>query len=174
VLLQQKLKRRTRTKVMCDMDGAKTIGMLFTADSIDSYNRIIQFANKLVEEREIKVLSIGFVENKKHFDLYTEQPGFRFFSAKQCNWFGKPKDHAVEFFIEKEFDILLDLNLNDNVTLDYIAGMSKAKYKVGRQKSNTRIYDMMIDPQNENTLDYFITQVELYLSMFKVEHNKEV
>jgi len=33
---------------------------------------------------------------------------------------------------------------------------------------------MMIDPQNENTLDYFITQVELYLSMFKVEHNKEV
>jgi hypothetical protein len=173
VLLQQKLKRRTRTKVMCDMDGAKTVGMLFTADSIDSYNRIIQFANKLVEEREIKVLSIGFVENKKHFDLYTEQPGFRFFSAKQCNWYGKPKDHAVEFFIEKEFDILLDLNLKDNVTLDFIAGMSKAKFKVGRQKNNTRIYDMMIDPQKENTLDYFITQVELYLSMFKVEHNKE-
>jgi len=173
VLLRQQLKRRTRIKVMCDWDGAKTVGILFTPDSIESYNRIIQFANKLVDERSIKVLCIGYVENKKHLDLYSEQPGFRFFSAKQCNWYGKPKDHAVEFFIDKEFDMLLDLNLKDNVTLDFIAGMSKAKYKVGRQKDNTRIYDMMIDPQKENTLDYLITQIELYLSMFKVEHNNE-
>ena len=173
MLLLRKLNRRTRKKVMCDLDGAKTIGILFNADSIDSYNRIIQFTNKLVDDRGIKVLSIGYVENKKHYDLFSEQTGFRFFTVKHCNWYGKPKDHAVDFFIDKEFDILLDLNLKDISTIDYIVGMSKAKYKVGKLKSQNKLYDMMIDTNKTNTLDFLITQIEVYLSMFKVDRNKE-
>ena len=171
MLLQRKLKRRIRHKVMCDLDGAKTVGILFTADSAVTYDRIIQLVNEFTEKRNIKVLSIGYVENKKQLDLFTEQTGFRFYSAKQSNWFGRPKDHSVDFFIEKEFDIFLDLSLTDDISIDYIVGMSKSKFKVGRLKPNNRIYDMMIDIQKNNTLEYFITQIEVYLSMFKVKHN---
>lgn len=173
LLLQQKLKRRSRKKVMCDLDGAKTVGILFTADSIDSYNQIVQLANNYSDVRGKKILCIGFVENPKQFELFAEQSGFRFFSAKHCNWYGRPKDHSVDFFIEKDFDVLLDLTLKDNITMNYIVGMSKAKYKVGSLKPQTKLYDMMIDVAKNNTLDNLINQIELYLSMFKVENNKE-
>jgi hypothetical protein len=173
MLLQRKLNRSTRKKVMCDLDGAKTVGILFTADNAVSYDRVILFVNELTEKRNIKVLSIGYVENKKDIDQFPEQTGFRFFSAKQCNWYGRPKDHSVDYFIEKDFDILLDLNLNDTIAIDFVVGMSKAKYKVGRLKPSTRMYDMMIDVNKNNTLDNLISQIELYLSMFKVEQKTE-
>ena len=173
MLLQRKLSRQTRKKVMCDLDGAKTVGILFTADNAVSYDSVILFVNELTEKRGIKVLTIGFVENKKNLDLFPEQTGFRFFTTKQCNWYGKPKDHSVDYFIEKDFDILLDLNTIDNIAIDFVIGMSKAKFKVGQLKPEPKIYDMMIDIQNNRTLDNLITQVELYLSMFKVAHKKE-
>ena len=173
MLLQRKLSRLTRKKVMCDLDGAKTVGILFTAENAVSYDRVILFVNELTEKRNIKVLSIGFVENNKNLDQFPEQTGFRFFSTKQCNWYGRPKDHSVHYFIEKDFDILLDLNLIDNLAIDFVVGMSKAKYKVGQLKQNPKMYDMMIDIKTDCTLDNLINQIELYLSMFKVEHKKE-
>lgn len=154
------------------MDGAKTIGVLFTADSIDSYNTIVSFANSL-SQKDKKVLCIGYVENKKQYEMFAEQSGFRFFSDKHCNWYGKPKSQSVDYFIGKDFDILMDVSLRDKSTIDYIVGLSKAKYKVGSIKQNDKLYDLMIDISKQNTLENLLQQIEIYLNMFKVKQNTE-
>ncbi len=168
--LRSKLNDLHRKKEMCDLDSAQSVGLLFHADTAESYNRVIDFSKSLTEKKGIKVLCIGYISNPKLADAFTEQSGFRFFSTKKCNWYGKPKDHSVDYFIEKDFDILMDLCLEEFLPVQFIVGSSKAKLKVGKLNNKLNSYDVMIDIDKNNSLDFFITQIELYLSMFKMEH----
>jgi len=68
-------------------------------------------------------------------------------------------------FLDKKFDILIDLNLNKLVLFDHLVALSLARFKVGRFRSDKNYYDLMINTKNEPTLEYFIQQITHYLEM---------
>lgn len=173
ILLRQKMAKQKGIRKMCNFDTAKSVGVLFVADTVESYQRVSEFTDTLLNERGIKVLTIGYVVDKKKQGDFNEKSGYRFFSTKQCNWYGKPNDHSVDYFVEKEFDMLIDLSLSDYLPLQFIVASSKTRLRVGRFSSSYVAQDVMIDINKNNTVDYLITQIELYLSMLKVEQKKE-
>lgn len=74
----------------------------------------------------------------------------------------------VKDFIEKEFDLLIDLSLHDNFTLKYISGLSKALCRVGKfSETNAEYYDLMIDLKPSMTTDDYIGHVQHYLTVIK-------
>ncbi len=187
-VLNRTLKKIIRIRKINNFDSAKTLGIVFNATHQNNYEKIKNFISFL-SDYDLKVLAIGFVNDNKIPDNYLYYTGFNFFSKKNLNWYFKPRDPDVDKFIDKQFDILIDFSLGDYFPVQYIVGLSKAKFKVGRLSEKNNYYDLMIalekykkpevltdiekskklylniDVEKENKLDFFIEQVKHYLSI---------
>ncbi len=188
-VLNRTLKSIIRKREVNNFDSAKTIGIVFNATQQNSYECIKNFISFL-SDYDLKVLAIGFVNDNKIPDNYLYYKGFTFFSKKNLNWYFKPNDEDVDKFIDKQFDILIDFSLENYYPVQYIVGLSKAKFKVGRLSEKNNYYDLMIalekykkpdvltddekekklyhniDVEKENKLDFFIEQVKHYLFFY--------
>lgn len=156
-----------RKRSASNFEVAHSIGIIFNATNQASFEKASAFAQTIIA-KNIQVLNIGFVDNKEQLSFFTDKKGTKFFSRKNLNWWGKPKNPSVDYFIEKPFDILIDLSLIESYPIQYIVGLSQAKMKVGKFLDKNSYYDLMIDIKKEPTLDNLIKQVGVYLSMFKV------
>ena len=162
IVLSNKKKKIKRERGIYNFDTAKTCGIVFNASTQETYDKAKHFIDFL-KTKNINVVAIGFVDSKEVKDFYRETIHFKFFSRKNINWYGKPKNENVDDFISKKFDLLIDLSLENDYPLEYIAAMSLAKFKVGRFTSEKGDYDFMIDVNKNKTHDFLIEQIHHYL-----------
>ena len=73
------------------------------------------------------------------------------------NWLGLPLKSRTEWFTEKCFDLLIDLNSEKNDTIEYICAKSTAQFKVSMNKK-TSVYDLIIKQQNID-IKTFLNQI---------------
>jgi|SRR6218665_1080096 len=153
-----------------NFDRIKTVGMLFDASNPEDFELVKRYVVYLREQAK-KVKVMGYFSARQIPSLTYSKLEYDFFSSKEINWFGKPTTHLIDNFINEEYDLLIDLNIHDHFPLKYITALSQAKFKVGKYKEeDEKIYDMMIDADNTQTLKYFLRQVDIYIGMLnKVE-----
>ena len=91
---------------------------------------------------------------------------FEAICQKDLNWYRIPQGNTVQNFVAEEYEILIDLTLEDRLPIQYIMAKSRARFKVGRwSESNKKILDMMIDMAGSRSLPQLIQQVHHYLLM---------
>ena len=158
---------------MTNLQDAKRIGILYTLDEVLDYERVSAFVRQLQgNHKEVKAL--GFVKNKNLIQRFLPKISYDFFSKRDLTWFYKPIHTQVKDFIEKEFDLLIDLSLHDSFPLKYIAGLSKALLRVGKfSEENTDYYDLLIDMKQTTTSDEYLGQIQHYLSII-IPHAKRL
>ena len=164
VLLGRKIKITVRERGVYNLKTAKLVGVIFNATEQKNYEKIRKFLSFL-SEKKIRVIALGFIDNKNALNFYSYQTGVNFFSHKNLNWFRQPKCEEVNIFIDLKFDILIDFTLHKWFPVQYITGLSKAKFKVGSLIDYNSNYDMVIDISKNETLDYLIQQITHYLSV---------
>lgn len=164
MFLNYKLKTFSRKKGTYNLDNAKTIGVIFNATDQKTYEIARSFI-KYIMAGKIKVEAIGFINSTQVLDFYSYQTGVNFFSKKNLNWYKKPVGTFVDEFIEKEFDMLIDLTIESEYPLRYISTLSKAKFKVGRLVHGEEHLDFMIDTTRNNTSIFLVEQLNYYLSL---------
>lgn len=155
----QKANKNQSKRESVDFDKVKTIGFLF--DTSDSTNRdiIAKFAKEL-EQKGKKVSLLGFINSKQ----VIENLPFNSFCLKDLNFALLPeKTYEVTEFMQKGFDILINLSLNELEPLEYIAAMSNAKFRVGPYTERTVCYELMIDVSKSKSLNAFIHQAQFFL-----------
>lgn len=159
--------RSERRCKMTNLDDAKRIGILYSLDDVPDYDRVSEFVSKLQgDHKEVKAL--GFVKNKNLVQRFLPKLSYDFFSKRDLTWFYKPIHSQVKDFIEKEFDLLIDLSLQDQFPLKYISGLSRALCRVGKySEENTDYYDLMIDLKPTTTSEEYLGQVQHYLTVIK-------
>ena len=152
---------------MVNLPQAKRVGILYTLDDIPDYDKVSVFVAQLqLEHKEVKAL--GFVKSRNLIQRFLPRLSFDFFSRKDITWFYRPIHQSVKDFMDKEFDLLIDLSLADSFPLKYIAGLSKAICRVGRfSEDNTSFYDLMIDAKPAVTFDEYLSQIRHYLTVIK-------
>jgi hypothetical protein len=150
---------------MTNLKDAKRIGILYVVNDVPDYEWISTFVSELQgDHKEVKAL--GFIKNKNLAQRFLPKLSFDFFSKRDLTWFYKPIHKQVRDFIEKEFDILIDLSLHDSFPLKYIAGLSNALFRVGKfSEENTEYYDFMIDLKPTMTSDDYLGQIQHYLTV---------
>lgn len=163
-------KENAKTHRLCQMTNlneARKIGILYTVDEVPDYEWVEKFVTQLQgEQKEVKAL--GFVKNKNLIQRFLPKLSYDFFSKKDLTWFYKPIHQQVRDFIEKEFDLLIDLSLNDSFPLKYIAGVSNALCRVGKfSEENTNYYDFMIDVKPSMTSDDYLGNIRHYLTVIQ-------
>ena len=150
---------------MFNFNNIKTIAILFDSSEKEDYELLKKYVAYLREYKK-KVKVIGFYNYKEVPDFAYSKLEYDFFSIKDLNLIGKPSPIFIEQFLEEEYDLLIDLNLNDHYPLKYMASMSNAKFKAGKySKKDTKMYDMMIDIEKTKTLKYFLKQIDTYITM---------
>ncbi len=161
-LLKRKLAKVKTQREVINLEDANFIGMLYNA--FDPENTIIvgRLADNLRREGK-KVSLLGFV-NGQNKDFGDEK---EFFNKKEVNWMQVPTSTKVNKFIKTDFDILINAWIGEELSLEYIAALSNAKYRVGQYRPEvTYCNEMMIQIPEKKELQYLIDQISHYLNVF--------
>lgn len=68
-------------------------------------------------------------------------------------------------YLNKEFDLLIDLSLEDSLPLHYMGALSRAKCKVGNIRYGKEKYDILIDTsKNDDNFAFYVAQVKHFAS----------
>jgi len=162
---QKELSKTGHDHKLINLEKARCVGILYTLDDLPVYEVVSDFVTQL-QKQHIEVKALGFVRNKNLISRFLPKLSYDFFSRKDINWFYRPIHTKVRDFINKEFDILIDLSLQDSFTLQYISGLSKSFCRVGKfSEENTNYYDLLFDVNPSVTLPDYIKQITHYLTI---------
>ena len=167
---KKELSKLNRDKVVCNIDKAKSIAILYNAIDEPTQESVNKFV-RLFQEKQKMVKAIGFAPYKNLPHYCFQRLSFDYLTKRDLYWYNKPKiNKKITDFIDEEFDILIDLSQNDCFPLKYIAGLSKAKFKVGQFKDNHyNIYDFMLNVEKDIEIDTYIKELIKYLSILNKE-----
>jgi len=158
-----------RVGAACNLSDAKSIGLIYNATNAESFEIVKKFFDDLKEHVD-GVWVLGYIDKKNFNDPEVRPHGFTFYNKKDVNWYNKPIGETAYRFIEKPFDILIDLDFDNMLAVKYVVVKSAAGFKVGRhEKVMPDFYDLSLtlDNDHKNSMSYFIEQVEVYLNMIK-------
>jgi len=157
--LNQKLSQIKVNRTSVEYDVAKSIGILFDATDASNRNKVVAYAQSMIKNgKEINLL--GFVKSKQK-DLSFS---FKYFTLNEVNWKMIPESAEINQFMNKKFDILINLYLGKNNPIEYISALSKANLRVGPFSENSNCFDLIIDIPNNNGIDHLIKQVDFFLN----------
>ncbi len=172
-ILDKEIAKTQRKREICNLDSARTIGIIYNATSDTEQKTVDDFVKQLQPDKK-KVEALGYIDSRYIPHTYIPRLSSYYFTKKQLNWFYKPSKSYVDGFINSEFDILIDLCMDDLMPVKYIVSYSKAKYKVGKNgEKNVKFYDMMIHADNKTTLEKFIKQIVHYLTIINNKNRDE-
>ncbi|RLD75289.1 MAG: hypothetical protein DRJ10_15535 [Bacteroidetes bacterium] len=162
-VLDKELKSRIRPVAFNNFNSATTIGFIFDAENKEYYSAAKEFMNYAEERGDIKVFGLAFVSKRDLIGYLPYRKGVDYFGLDKRNWYGKPLDEGIEEFIERPFDILIDISLSEIYAIEYIFALSKAGFKICNNSSKAKYADFVLELDQADDIDLFIEQVKHYL-----------
>ena len=177
--LKKGIKSLKRSKKLVNINSAGSVGLLFELTDDTVYYAIQKYFQKL-QDKKIKVKALGFASNKLVTNQFLPVLSFDFFNSKQLNWFHIPKATCVQDFIDADFDICINIASEKVFPLKYIAGMSRARLKVGAYGKElpveeytelSSIYDIMLLAESSHDQVVFLDNIHEYLTILNPKEN---
>ena len=162
MMLEKELKTRKRKVVYNNFHSASSVGILFNAENKEFYAAAKEFMN-YIDERGIKINALSFVSKSELIGYFPYRKGVEYFGMDKLSWTGKPNEEGVEEFIERPFDILIDISLTDSFPNEYVFALSKAKFKICNNSSIEKYADFVLQLKNKEDIDTYIEQIKHYL-----------
>jgi hypothetical protein len=171
IYFKKELASLKRKKVTTNLLKAKYIGIVYIVESEKQYEAICSFVKSLQDERK-EVKALGFVNDKMIPHFCYPKIAYDYFTVKDLNWYLKPSNTFVHDFLNKEFDLLLDLSIQSCFSVQYVAGLSKAKFKVGRFGINPlNFYDLMLQVDSKIKIEDYFRHIRHYLTILNSSEN---
>lgn len=164
--LEKRCAALKRVKGTFSLSDAREIGVIFNASDPVNLEGVKKFVAQL-QELNPRIFVIGYVNDKKVNDISLLRSGFNYFTLKNLSWFLKPVSPFIDEFLNRHFDILFDLDLDNLYPLKYIASLSKAGMRVGRFFEECDYLDFMIKTDPEQSVAFLIEQAMYYLNMVR-------
>lgn len=153
-LLKRKLATLKRTIHPINLARVKTAGIIWEIDDQDVFRMLV----KQLKERGIQVRSLCFS------DIHGSVHGEVMFSPADFSFFGKVKNQEMADFIDRRFDLLIDITLAKSLEVQYVRALSRASFKVGWSPVQPDYLDLSIDVSHRKEPSYLIEQIIHYLS----------
>jgi hypothetical protein len=168
--LRKRLRHFSRERKCNNLETAKTVGILFKTEGPASIESVKNFLNYL-EQFKLQIYTLGFVDSKSIPESLLFSKGINLFSKKELGyWSMIPKTPVAEDFMEKPFDILIDLCTENTFPVEYISSLSKAKFKVGKFSMKNEAYDMMFDIETGTSIEEYVGYLKTYLNMLNKQN----
>ena len=152
-------------RAITNLSDAQTVGVIYDSSDPDNDITITKFA-EMLRNKGKKVDIIAYINDKK----IDHKGDIAVFNPSAVNWYGIPLDERVAAFCSKPFDLLICAMPRESKPLEYIAYLSKAKYRVGPfDEQKTYCYDLMIQMGTRTSLDYLLQQMVYFLDKIKYD-----
>lgn len=146
--LKKHLQENLRKKRFVDYDHANTVLLFFESDFIEK-NRFIHKAIEQLKSDGKKVFAWGFLENKKTSSPIL--PNFKILDKDRIDFLGCPDKSFIKELTENEYDLLIDLTLEEKLPMKYLKMYANASLKAGKSGSMNNVMDFIIHiPVEEN------------------------
>lgn len=164
---RKEMKKRRFPKRVTGLQEARTIGILYDASEQEAYRQVISLAKKLNDEGK-KVWTMGFYRQKHRPSHLMERLQDSFCHRADFGWNLKLKSTVLNVFVNKGFDILVDLSSSDLFLMKFLAAYSHASYKIGKYHSDmVDLYDLMIESEKPLSIKEMIDHSIHYLKLIK-------
>jgi len=162
--LKSELAKNHREHRLFNAQEVASVGILyhFTDDETD---RVMNdFVGELRGNKR-KVMVLGYTKDKVLPSYFSPKLNWDILIPKNINWFNKPTDPFVKSFCKEEFDLLIDLTMDDFEPIIYAGALSRAHFKTGSYTiQHAKYYDLMIHTEHVQSLPEFIKHVKHYIS----------
>ncbi|MDG1933531.1 MAG: hypothetical protein P8I52_01420 [Flavobacteriales bacterium] len=163
-VFKRELKINKRRKEVCNLESAKTIGILYDASSEEQINLVRPFVSFFFDlKKDVKAL--GFVNAKELSYCHVPKLQYDFFYKKDLNWYYKPQNYIIDNFIKKEHDILINLTDSSVIPIKYLVASSLAHFKIGIYEENYEIYDLMISLTDDRSQQKLMNEIKHYINL---------
>jgi len=149
----------------------RKVGIVYFIEDERAYKKVKNFVDKLRKEIGVRdVMAMGYVAEDEIPSYLLSKLNFEQICNKDLNWKLMPSGNKVVNFITEDYDVLIDLSLEDHIPVQHLVASSRAKFKVGRLgEVNENLFDMMIDMAGVQSLSQYIAQVDKYLHMVNAQ-----
>jgi hypothetical protein len=135
-------RKRKRERVFRNLDGLQSFLILFEASEYEDAVSIIDSLKKMGKQ----VSACGYVAKNDPAD-YPQSPCRMLFPKTDYNRSGFPSDGVINEIKNLSCDIVLDLTLEENLTLKYLLVSSSAPFCTGLNKNDALAYDLSISAE---------------------------
>ena len=171
-ILKKELLKVRREKKIVTLSNVKSVGVLFDATSSKAIKEIKSLVKYLVDQN-IDVNVLGFIKNTKKDNIHIATIHINYFNLNDVTLLGIPSSKKTTSFLEKKYDMLINLSLINSFQTKYLALLSVAQYKVGVYDDNTLLaYDLMFRLKIKS-LNYFRQHVIHYLELINNNNNEK-
>jgi hypothetical protein len=165
-ILKNKIAGAKRKRHYSKLNQVKNIGIVWDASKIDDFACLSRFCQKMHESKtDVKIL--GYFQGKNLPNQFTAVRYLSIIKKEELNIFYLPVSADTNSFVNNRFDVLIDINFNKLLPLQYISSLSNAGFKVGLFESETRNtpFDLMMDLKSPVNVEDYLNQVVHYLEM---------
>tara|TARA_B110000003_G_scaffold48443_1_gene46995 strand:- start:216 stop:758 length:543 start_codon:yes stop_codon:yes gene_type:complete len=163
-VFQRELKINKRSKAVCNLEDANSIGILYDATSQEQIKMVKPFVSYFFDlKKDVKAL--GFVNSKQLSFHHTPKLQYDFFYQKDLNWYYKPQNYIIDNFVKKEYDILINLCNSKTIPIKYLVASSIAHFKIGIYEKNYEIYDLMISLKDDKSMEKLMHEIKHYINL---------
>lgn len=165
-MLRNKLARTKRNLLYSNISQVKNIGIVWDASKTEDFNSLSRFCLRMAEKKtEVSIL--GYYPGKILPNQLMAQRFFSVIKKEELDLFYHPVSAESTTFLNKQFDVLIDLNFKKLLPLKYISTLSKAHLKIGlfEAENKNQIFDLMMDLKNPVNTDDYLHQIMHYLEM---------
>ncbi|MBK8512239.1 MAG: hypothetical protein IPL56_08280 [Saprospiraceae bacterium] len=129
----------------------KKIAVLFDASIVEDKDLIFTFAKNL-EKTGAKVTLMGYLDHQAD----TSGLHFKNFNNSDRSFFFIPKNYDVDRFLEVKYDILINADLSQSLSLHYLAVMASAHLKVGPYSDLSEYYHLLLETKDTFIIKQYI------------------
>lgn len=171
--MKRRSSRLRRTRFNGNLKNARSIGIVWDASRPDEFRILSQFHQKM-QERNIEVKIIGWYPEKILPDKLTAIRYLSVIKRENLNFVYVPISQEANEFMNRKFDIVIDLNFENIFPLAYISSLSVAGLKVGIFEENNKVHqcDMMLQMSKKTDKGEYLAQVVHYLEMVNRDSDK--
>ena len=165
--LKKILRTTGRKKRIANFENSKSIGILFDSTGEKDFEEVHGYVNKL-QARNKEVRALGFITDPLMAKHLMPMLSFDYIYPSDLKWYGKPKTAKYKDFCEQDFDILIDISVENRMPLLFAAAESGAGFKIGRfSETNKPVFDMMIEVKDNEPLHKMIENFDHYINIIK-------
>jgi len=167
ILAQRKLsklaEKQKHNPTLPDLNSAKLIGVIWHPTQREAFHYLKEYFNKE------QVIFRGFCVFEEGVN---PQANSNTLTTADLNWYGFPKLEKINDFASVNFDILISITLTQNLVLDTISLLSKAKFKVGCSADENNYFDLNINIGENDDAMYLAEQQIFYLAQLNKTTDK--
>lgn len=150
--LRKKVNAIKRIAEIPEINNIKRIGVIWQAEE----NEAFLYLKNYFAKKQIIFRSICVYQEKTQ-----NETGSNDLTPEDLNWWGLPKPGKIDEFLSIDFDLLLNISLQQNLVLDYITALTHARFKIGWSENEDNYFDLNINiGKNKDAL--FLAEQQIF------------